>query len=348
MARPDADAWQAAMDHEKKSLEDMGVFEEVDLPPGKQTIGLKWVFAYKMNLEGVSILEKARVVAQGYSQHPGQFAEMYAPVAKMASVHIFLTWATVHDLEIYQFNCKTAFLHAKIHHSNYAQQFPGYTLKNLGKVLHIVVTLYGLHQSTFKFYTLLMSLFLDIGLARYEVDHGVFFGKWTLPLDPSILMPPNGDSLVLYISIHVDDGLAITNLLPLYQWFLSVLKQKLLIVDMGECSKFLSIVIIQNRSCCQLWLSSHLYVAELLAEWNLLDARYPSMPFPYKFVVQDQPSALPNISDANLITKYQQLVGCLMYLGVTTCPDIAYYAMLLGQFSSKPTHLHMLAVKHVL
>jgi hypothetical protein len=63
MARPDADAWRAAM--EKMSLEDMGAFEEVDLPPGEQIIGLKWVFAYKMNFESVNILKKARVVAQG-------------------------------------------------------------------------------------------------------------------------------------------------------------------------------------------------------------------------------------------------------------------------------------------
>lgn len=37
-----------------------------------------------------------------------------------------------------------------------------------------------------------------------------------------------------------------------------------------------------------------------------------------------------------------------MYLGVSTCPDIAYYAMWLGQFSSKPTQSHMLAAKHIL
>jgi hypothetical protein len=348
MSRPDADAWRAAMEREKKSLEEMGAFEEADLPPGERTIGLKWVYAYKTNAEGVNILEKARVVAQGYSQRPGQFDETYAPVAKMASVRLLLTWAAVQDLDIYQFDCKTAFLHAKIRHPNYARQFPGYTLKNPGKVLRILVALYGLRQSALKFYTLLMSLFLDFGLIRCEVDHGVFYGKWTSPPDSSIPMPSNGDPLVLYIPIHVDDGLAITNSLHLYQWFLTILKKKLLIVDLGECSKFLSIVIIRDRSKRQLWLSSHLYVSELLVEWNLSNAKYPHTPFPYKFTIHDQPSALPEISDDELISKYQRLVGCLMYLGVSTRPDIAYYAMWLGQFSSKPTRSHMLAAKHVL
>jgi Reverse transcriptase (RNA-dependent DNA polymerase) len=325
VTRPDADSWRVAMEREKTSLEEMGAFEEVDLPPGERTIGLKWVYAYKTNSEGVNILEKARVVAR-----------------------ILLTWAAVQDLEIYQLDCKTAFLHAKIRHPIYARQFPGYALRNSSKVLRILVALYGLRQSAFEFYTLLMSLFLSIGMVRCEVDHGVFFGKWSSSPDPSISMPTNGDQLVLYIPIHVDDGLAITNSLPLYHWFLTTLKKKLLIVDLGECSKFLSILIIRDRPHRRLWLSSHLYVSELLAEWHLSNAKYPPTPFPYKFAIQDQPTALPDISDDDLLTKYQRLVGCLMYLGVSTRPDIAYYAMWLGQFSSKPSRSHMLAAKHVL
>ena len=114
-------------------------------------------------------------------------------------------------------------------------------MKNPGKVLRILVALYGLRQSAFEFYTLLMALFLALGLIRCDVDHGVFFGRWTSPPDPSVSMPTNGDPLVLFVPIHVDDGLAITNSLSLYRWFLFTLQKKLLIVDLGECSKFLSI-----------------------------------------------------------------------------------------------------------
>ena len=80
IARPDAYAWRAAMEREKTSLRDMGAFEEVDLPKGEWTIGLKWVYAYKKNAEGVNIMEKARVVAQGFNQRPGQFnPELHTP-----------------------------------------------------------------------------------------------------------------------------------------------------------------------------------------------------------------------------------------------------------------------------
>jgi hypothetical protein len=92
-----------------------------------------------------------------------------------------------------------------------------------------------------------MSLFLDIGMVHCEVDHGVFFGRWTSPPDLLIPMPSDGCPLVIYILIYIDDGLAIMISLPLYHWFLSVLKKKLMIVDLGECSKFLSIVIIHDH-----------------------------------------------------------------------------------------------------
>ena len=62
----------------------------------------------------------------------------------MSSVHIILAWAAVRDLEIFQFDCKTAFLHAKIWHPIYARQIPGYPLLNPKRALRILVALYGL------------------------------------------------------------------------------------------------------------------------------------------------------------------------------------------------------------
>ena len=209
-------------------------------------IGLKWVYAYKTDANGNNIpgKEKARVVAQGFNQRPGQYDKTYAPVAKMTSVPVLLAWAAVKDLEIFQFDCKTAFLHAKIRHPLYVRQIPGYPLANPRKVLRILVALYGLHQSAYEFYMLFLSLLLSLGMVRCEADHGIFFGEWSSSPDPSVAMPVDGCPLVLYVPIHVDDGLAITNSPALYSWFLQTLANCLMIVDLGPCSKFLSILII--------------------------------------------------------------------------------------------------------
>jgi Reverse transcriptase (RNA-dependent DNA polymerase)/GAG-pre-integrase domain len=352
IARPDAHVWHSAMDRERQSLMDMGAFEEVILPKGERTVGLKWVFDIKTDAEGHRIhgKEKARLVAQGFNQRPGQYDETYAPVAKMASVRILLAWAAVKDLEIFQFDCKTTFLHAKICHPLYARPFPGYPISTPGMSLRILVALYGLRQSAYEFYIFIMSLLLDLGMVRCEVDHGVFFGEWTTPPDPSISMPPDGGPLVLYVPIHVDDGLGITNSKPLYTWFLSILAKRLHIVDMGPCAKFLNVLIIRDRPGRRLWFSPRLYITELLEEWNLSSCRSVSTPFPSTLPDSSSvPSnSLPDISDSDLLPQYQRLVGCLLYLAISTRPDIAYYAMWLGQYNARPTRAHFLLAKHVL
>ena len=131
------------------------------------------------------------------------------------------------------------------------------------------MVLYGLHQSAYKFYMLFYSLLISLGMVWCNADHGIFFGEWASLPDPSIMMPVDGSPLVLYVPIHVDDGLAITNSQSLYLWFLKTLAHCLMIVDLGYCSKFLSILIICDRPNRCLWLSSHIYIAELLDKWHL-------------------------------------------------------------------------------
>jgi len=192
---------------------------------------------------------------------------------------------------------------------------------------------------------LFFSLLSGLGMARCDVDHGIFFGEWIEPLDSSISMPNNGSPLALIVLIHIDDGLGVTNSIELYLWFIRLLSKTLHIIDLGICSKFLSILIIRDRPNRRLCLSSHLYIAELLAEWNMAQCKTASTPLPVSpsktLSKDDQP-------DDNIKPKYQCLVGCLLYLSIATRPDIAFAAMWLGQHASKPTCPHFLLAKHVL
>jgi len=83
-------------------------------------------------------------VAQGYCQRPEDFGATAAPVAKLSSVHMILAWAALQDLEIYQFDCKTAFLHAKLHHDIYCHPVSGWPMSHPGRVLKIIAALYRL------------------------------------------------------------------------------------------------------------------------------------------------------------------------------------------------------------
>ena len=86
----------------------------------------------------------------------------------------------------------------------------------------------------------------------------------------------------------------------------------------------------------------------LLTDWNMASCRPASTPLSSTPLPLASANSLPDVSDADLKTKYQRLVGCLLYLAVSTRPDIVFASMWLGQFSTNPSRSHFLAAKHVL
>jgi Reverse transcriptase (RNA-dependent DNA polymerase) len=172
--------------------------------------------AFDGNIRCIRGKEKARLVAQGFSQRPEDFDETYAPVAKMTSIHIILAFAAVNDLEIMASDIKTAFLHCCLCSDIYCCQISGQPpLPESSKVLHILIALYGLRQLAYKFYMLLVCSFQSLGLQHCEVNH-VFYGTWANPLDPSIPSLSGNVPLFVIIPVYVDDSLIVCNLISLY------------------------------------------------------------------------------------------------------------------------------------
>jgi hypothetical protein len=71
--------------------------------PKQNIVSIKWVFHNKQDEHGVVIRNKTRLVAKGYSQVEGlNFNKTFAPVARLESIRILLTYATHQDFKIYQ------------------------------------------------------------------------------------------------------------------------------------------------------------------------------------------------------------------------------------------------------
>ncbi|GKB15992.1 ribonuclease H-like domain, reverse transcriptase, RNA-dependent DNA polymerase [Tanacetum coccineum] len=64
-------SWIEAMQEELLQFKLQKVWTLVDLPNGKRAIGSKWVFRNKKDERGIMIRNKARLVAQGYTQEEG-------------------------------------------------------------------------------------------------------------------------------------------------------------------------------------------------------------------------------------------------------------------------------------
>nr|GFA19843.1 hypothetical protein [Tanacetum cinerariifolium] len=120
----------------------------VDLPNGKRAIGTKWVYRNKKDERSIVIRNKARLVAQGHTQDEGiDYKEVFAPVARIEAIRLFLAYASFMGFPVYQMDVKSAFLYGTIEEEVYVCQPPGFKdLENPDKVYKVVKALYGLHH----------------------------------------------------------------------------------------------------------------------------------------------------------------------------------------------------------
>lgn len=164
------------------------------------------------------------------------------------------------------FDVKTAFLHAHLPHDIFAKQIPGYPEPDSSTVLHLLVALYGFKQSSHEWYKLLSSLLAMLGLFRCEADHAVFIGRWTT--HPSVPLPPSGGLLFIIIPIHIDDGLAVSNSLHLYKWFVSEISKSIEFICLGPVinTRYLGQQIVRDRHNKTIWHSQSDLILSLLED----------------------------------------------------------------------------------
>ncbi|GKB52845.1 putative ribonuclease H-like domain-containing protein [Tanacetum coccineum] len=119
--------WIEAMQEELLQFKLQQVWTLVDLPYGKRAIGTQWVYRNKKDNRCIVIRNKARLVVQGYTQEEGiDYDEVFALVARIEAIRLFLAYASFKDFVVYQMDVKSAFLYGKIEEEVYVYQPPGF------------------------------------------------------------------------------------------------------------------------------------------------------------------------------------------------------------------------------
>ncbi|GKB82819.1 putative ribonuclease H-like domain-containing protein [Tanacetum coccineum] len=151
----------------------------VDLPFGKKAIGTKWVFRNKRYERSILVKNKAMLVAQGFRQEEGiDYDEVFAPVARIEAIRLFLAFASFIGFPIYQMDVKSAFLYGTIGEEVYVHQPPGFVdPAHPNKVYKVIKVLYGLHQAPRAWYETLSSFLPENGFRRGTIDKTLFIKK---------------------------------------------------------------------------------------------------------------------------------------------------------------------------
>nr|GEZ17246.1 putative ribonuclease H-like domain-containing protein [Tanacetum cinerariifolium] len=133
----------------------------------------------KKDERGIVIRNKARLVAQGHTQEEGiDYKEVFAPVARIKAIRLFLAYASFMGFMVYQMDVKSAFLYGTIKEEVYVCQPPGFEDPNHpDKVYKVVNVLYGLHQAPRAWYETLATYLLENDFQRGTIDQTLFIKK---------------------------------------------------------------------------------------------------------------------------------------------------------------------------
>ncbi|GKA76990.1 putative RNA-directed DNA polymerase [Tanacetum coccineum] len=150
LADPEYDKWLEAMNTEMQSMKDNQVWIQVELPPNGRTVGSKWLFKKKTDMDGNVHTFKARLVAKGYTQTYGvDYGETFSPVAYIRAIRTLLAIAAFYDYEIWHMDVKTTFLNGHLSEDLYMVQPEGFVdPKHPNKVCKLQHSIYGLKQAS--------------------------------------------------------------------------------------------------------------------------------------------------------------------------------------------------------
>ena len=109
----------------------------------------RWIFTIKYKVDGHIDRKKSRLVLRGFTQTYGEdYIETFAPVAKLHTIRIVLSWTVNLGWGLWKMDVKNAFLQGELEDEVYMHPPPG--LEHLVKkrnVLRLKKAINGLNQS---------------------------------------------------------------------------------------------------------------------------------------------------------------------------------------------------------
>jgi len=152
----------------------------VPRPTGNHNVsGTKWIFKNKQDAHGIIVRNKARLVAQGYSQVEGiDYSETFAPVAHLESIRLLIAYDSHHNFKLQQMDVKSDFLNGPMNELVYVKQPPGFEDPYFpDHVYQLNKALYGLKQAPRAWYEHLTELLQDRGFEIGKIDPNLFTKK---------------------------------------------------------------------------------------------------------------------------------------------------------------------------
>ena len=328
-----ANDWKASMADEMASHKKSKTWELVPLPPGKNVIDNRWVFRTKRNADGSLNKYKSRLVARGFTQRKGtDYNETFAPVARYDSIRCLLANVAHRDLEMTQFDVKTAFLYGELEEELYMKQ-PDQFDDGSGRVCKLTKGLYGLKQSPRRWNKKFDEFLQMFGMERSEVDPCIYVCRQT------------GD--IILLGLYVDDGLLCCSRKETMKRMLNEMKSNFEIT-VTDPNFFIGLEIERDRNKRTIALHQRGYIDKILERFNMSDCKPCVTPGDPHAVLTKADCRKEEEDSLQANFPYREAVGCLMFLQSCSRPDIAFNVVTAAHFSERPGKPHIQALKRIM
>jgi hypothetical protein len=307
--------------------------------PQTNVTGCKWVLKKKYNSDGSVAKYKARLVCKGFTQMEGiDYHETFAPTLKMKSLRIMLTIAAVFDYEMKHLDVPTAFLNATLKEVVYMAQPPGQQAGGANIVIKLVRAIYGTKQASHE-WSEELSRFVeeDLGFTRCKSDTCLFVKK-------------SRSGRVIILGVFVDDLLPEFHAEDRSEWneYQKRLVDKYGVKDIGDAAWTLGMEIVRDRAKRSILLTHKLYQKNMLHRYGMDESASNKTPAEVeKLSLKDCPATIEEEGEIDR-SEYMAMVGSLMYLAVTTRPDIGFSVSQLARYMQNPGKKHVVAAKRVM
>ncbi|KAF4464965.1 Gag-Pol poly, partial [Fusarium albosuccineum] len=318
--------WKPAEVKQFNSLIQKQAWELVDRPPGAKVLDGKWVYDEKYP-QDADPYARARWVVRGDQERddyePG---EIYAAVAHIASVRLFLSIAAILDLEIGQCDAVTAFLNSEVKKEVYVAQPYGFE-DGTKRVCKLKRALYGLAASPAWWFETASSELKSIGFEPLSSEVCIF-------------VRDDGVMLILY----VDDMGVAARTKDIVNGVIDEISQLFEIKRLGDMKDFLGLRIVRDRAKRHIYIHQQGYTEKILQKFTEGKLNSVKTPWPSKLTL---PANWKTLDMVMKPSEWLERTGSLNYLSMGSRPDITFTVQKLCEGNCNPTETHNTILKHL-
>nr|GEU54940.1 putative ribonuclease H-like domain-containing protein [Tanacetum cinerariifolium] len=176
----------------------------------------------------------SQVEPKAYIGRKNDYDQVFAPVARIEAMRLFLAYASFMGFTVYQMDVKSAFLYGTIDEEAYVMQPLGFQDPEFpARVYKVEKEMYGLHQAPRAWYGTLSKYLLTNGFQRGTIDQTLFIRRH------------RGDFIL--VQVYVDDIIFGSSNPQLCREFKALVHENFQMSDMGELNFFVGLQVLQKE-----------------------------------------------------------------------------------------------------